>query len=94
MIFPRIHLNGTNGRALYNDYKSAIEVLGDAIYAVEQITVHGRDYYVQATATGPDPSCVAMDEHRARITQLRNVYRDLTTIAINLQEQLFERKQS
>jgi hypothetical protein len=91
MIYPRIHLNGTGGETLLNEYGDAIEQLTDALYALQQVTVHGRDYYVQATATGPDPSSVAMDEHRARIKSLQGVLAELTAIYSNLGEQLCER---
>lgn len=95
MQFPRIHLNGTNGQRLLDEYKTAIRVLDVAIHTVEQVTVHGRDYYIiPRTPAAPDPSNVAYAEHRARLKQLQGVRMELLAIAANLQAQLDERKQS
>lgn len=92
MQHPRIHLNGTDGKVLLDEYHTAIEALQSAIMALERVTVHGRDYYVIARPAGaPDPSCVAMDEHRARLNKMREVVRDLVSIASNIQRQLVER---
>lgn len=93
MQFPRIHLNGTDGQQLLDEYHAAIAAVQSAIMTMERVTVHGRDYYVIARPAGaPDPSCVSMDEHRARLNKMRDVVRDLVSIAANIQAQLNERK--
>ena len=86
--FPRIHLNGTDGGALADEYMNGIVAVGAAIKAVEAITVHGRDYYVIDRLPGhPDPSSVAMAEHRARLFKLKEVHDELMAIAENVAEQ-------
>jgi hypothetical protein len=94
MRFPQIHLNGTSGATLLAEYQHAIFTLGSAISALEAVTVHGRDYYVQNTATGPDASVQAMNEHRARLNQLRGVLRELISIESSIQGQIEQRKTS
>jgi hypothetical protein len=94
MRYPTIHLNGTNGRVLLKEYTAAGNLLGATILALEAVTVHGRDYYVQNTATDPDASCEAMDEHQARLRKLRDVYTDLVLITGEIQSQLEYRQVS
>ena len=89
--FPRIHMNGTDGGVLGDEYLDALGAVDAAIKAVGAITVHGRDYYVLATATGPDPSVIAYREHASRLARLLTVRDELTAIAENIAEQNDER---
>ncbi len=47
MIAPTIHLNGTGRTVLLNEYRQAVEAVRTAEKIVREVTVHGRDYYVQ-----------------------------------------------
>lgn len=77
MILPTVHLNGTSRDALVGQYNDAAEAVYQAIRAMEQLDVNGRDYYPQ----GPTALSSAVREHRARIDLLCQVRRDLLAIA-------------
>lgn len=84
MQYPLIHLNGTNGQDLLDQYSAAMETLSDAIVALRGVDVHGRDYYT----INSDAASVAMKEHRARLSSLNTVLQDLEKIATNICEQI------
>lgn len=92
MQFPRINLNGTDGKVLLAEYRTAYETLATAIHEVEAITVHGRDY--QTAPDYPMAQLRARDEHHERIRKLRGVMEELAEIAINLNDQLMERSRA
>jgi hypothetical protein len=72
-MIPTIHLNGTGSKTLLEELETAHTAITEAIAAVQQITVHGRDYYVQ----GPHAYGQARTEMDARLTALEQVQRDL-----------------
>lgn len=84
MQYPCIHLNGTNGQDLLDQYSTAMETLSDAIAALRAIEVHGRDYYT----ISDDAASIAMREHRARLSSLNSVMQDLERIATNIYDQM------
>ena len=77
MMIPTIHLNGTSGTALLAELQEATDALRRAIHAVQQVTCHGRDYYVQGPAAYPQ----ARHEMDARLAALSQVERDLFDMA-------------
>jgi hypothetical protein len=85
--FPRIHLNGTDGRDLAEQYGAAITVLEIAIAAIREISVHGRDYYT----INDSASSVAMHEHRQRLARLELVKAELQLIYDDIFEQMSAR---
>lgn len=94
MRIPTIHLNGTSGETLRSEYFAAATAVGKAIDALSMVTVHGRDYYVQNTATSADASCEAMNEHRERINTLKKVRAELHAILDDIDDQLRARNAS
>jgi hypothetical protein len=76
MQLPAIHSNGTGKATLLREYRKGVEKVDDAIAAVRDITVHGRDYYI----IGPEAGSVAMEEHRDRLKRLEAVKDDLVAI--------------
>lgn len=90
--FPHIHLNGTDGGVLADEYAEAYRALTVAIEAMQKITVHGRDYYtIQRAPGGRDPTSLAYAEHLERLNRLRDVRNELAAIAMNIAEQNDER---
>jgi len=82
--FPRIHLNGTSGQTLFDEYEQALSYVRTAIKVMGQITVNGRDYYpISADATG-----IAIAEHRSRLDRLTAVAAELEEILTNISEQV------
>jgi len=86
---PRIHLNGTSGHVLAEEYGTALTMLDQAIEALSAVTVHGRDYY----PISPRAAMVAMDEHMARLKKLRQVQAELALIYGHIFRQLSEREE-
>jgi hypothetical protein len=74
---PTIHLNGTSKDALFQQVCNAIDAVHAAGDALAQATPNGRDYYPQ----GQEAIYAAMRQHEARMTKLREVARELETIA-------------
>ena len=84
MLIPTIHLNGTSGEDLLDQYAAAAEVVRKAIDAVCAAGPNARDYYVQ----GPDASLAVQREHEARVATLKRVRDDLAAIAEGIQDQI------
>lgn len=42
---PLVHLNGTGGETLYNEYRKALQAVCDAQEQLCAATLHARDYY-------------------------------------------------
>ena len=64
---PTIHLNGTGGDSLEQEYHAAYKAIDAAIDALYDATLNGRDYYPQ----GPGAYSQARAE---RDTALRQLY--------------------
>ncbi len=77
IAIPTIHLNGTSRDALLEAYCDAIQALHAAGRKLAATYPNGRDYYPQkAGALG-----IAINQHEARMNKLREIIRELNTIA-------------
>ena len=83
MMIPTIHLNGTSRDALLSELESAHAAIGAAIGALRQVTVHGRDYYVQSDCA----YALARHEMDVRLTALKDIANDVLTMHINIRSQ-------
>jgi hypothetical protein len=83
LVVPTIHLNGTGKKALLSEYVAAMNALHLAIDALHNVTVHGRDYYVQ----DENAIFVAMEQRREQFAKLESVRSELEAIAIAIDEQ-------
>jgi hypothetical protein len=84
MQMPLIHMNGTNGKVLLEQYMDAIEAVYAALEKVRAIDVNGRDYY----PISADAINVAFREKGARLAKIDAVYAELTAIAENISSQI------
>lgn len=88
MLIPTIHLNGTSGEVLRDQWTAAGKALTAAITALCDAGPNTRDYYVQ----GPDAPLTAQREHEARIKVLRQMHADVSAVVDGIEEQLHERE--
>ena len=88
MIFPTIHLNGSNGTVLELEYRAAYDAARELLSALEAIDLNARDYYVQ-----PDPQAfqIAREQSSARYVAVKNVRKKLETIILAISQQRTER---
>jgi len=85
---PVINLNGTSANSLVEEYKTASHALREAINAVQNITVHGRDF--QTAADGLYQK--ARDEQIARLRKLEEVQAELESLREQVYEQQLARR--
>lgn len=85
---PVINLNGTSAESLTSEYGEAIFALRAAINAVQNITVHGRDF--QTAADGLYQK--ARDEQIARLRKLEEVQAELESLREQVYEQQLARR--
>lgn len=83
-MIPTVHLNGTTGEVLVDQYTVAAQAVQKAIDAVCDAGPNSRDYYVQ----GPDASLAAQREHEARVAALKRVRDEMAAIAEAIQDQI------
>jgi hypothetical protein len=88
MQFPRIHLNGSHGPSLLEQYDDAIAALKTAQSFLRVIDVNNRDYYIISA----DAGTAAFAEHHARLKALDTITAELMTIAENIDAQLYDLK--
>lgn len=89
MIAPKIHLNGTDGRILRDQYQAAVTALFDAVTALEAIEIHGRDYY---TIVGDsDAVNKAFDTRRLMVERVNKIRKELFFVLDHIMNQLDER---
>jgi hypothetical protein len=84
VLIPTVHLNGSSGEVLLDQYTTAAEAIRKALDAVCNSGPNARDYYVQ----GPDAALAAQREHEARLASLKRVRDELAAIAEGIQDQL------
>lgn len=84
MMTPTVHLNGTDGNVLRDQYKEAADAVRAAIDAVCDAGPNARDYYVQ----GPDAYRAAQREHDARVEHLKRVRLELVALTEGIQDQV------
>lgn len=87
-IKPTIHLNGTAGADLLEQYTSANDALGVALKAMRGAWPNARDYYVQ----NPDTYRIATAEHTERIQKLLAVQGEILEIAEYLSQEMDPRE--
>ena len=83
LVIPTVHMNGTGKETLLREYVNAMNAVEKAVEALAQVTVHGRDYYVQ----GPDWIHAAMLQRCNQFEKLRAVRDELEMIAVAISEQ-------
>jgi len=81
MMIPTVHLNGTSKQNMLEELEVAHGAVNTAIDALRQVTVHGRDYYVQ----GEHAYLQARHEMDARLAALVAVQDDLLTMRVAIQ---------
>jgi hypothetical protein len=84
MLIPTVHMNGTTGEVLLDQYMTAAHAVQKAIDAVCDAGPNARDYYVQ----GPDAGLAAQREHAARVKALKTVRDELAAIMEGIQDQI------
>ena len=82
MKLPTVHINGTSRDALTTGYTTAYHAVSDALDALENVELNGRDYYPQ----GPHAFTEAIREHLERCVALRVVRDQLCDIVQHLME--------
>lgn len=88
MLFPTIHLNGTDPQVLLKKLEEAAMAINTAMEALQAAAPHGRDYYPQ----GDDVFFVAQREHIERQASLEKVSRDVEKLAWHVQDQIDVKK--
>lgn len=83
MMIPSVHLNGTGKANLLSELEEAHNALLVADQKLRQVTVHGRDYYVQ----GPSAYAQAREEMDRRILALDQIMRDMRALHAGVQGQ-------
>lgn len=92
MITPTIHLNGSHGPTLRDEYIKAMYAVHDAQVLLQQIDINPRDYYVQRQVDG-SPSTFTQ-ANMERLTMWRNlevVRAQLEEIAQSIENQVNDR---
>jgi len=84
MQLPTIHINGTPGQRLRDQYHIAALAAEEAVKAIQVVEFHARDYYVQ----GDGAFDQAQREHRERIKALVAVRDDFLVIARDIGRQM------
>ena len=84
MLTPTVHMNGTAGDVLRDQYATAADAVRKAIDAVCDAGPNARDYYVQGT----DAALTAQREHEARVKALKTVRDELAAIVEGIQDQI------
>lgn len=87
MRAPTIHLNGTSGDTLRDQYLDAAAALDRAIEVMQDAAPNARDYYPQ----GADAFREALLEHSERLVLIRRVMNDLDLLAEQVQNQIDQR---
>lgn len=83
MMIPSVHLNGTGKVNLLSELEEAHNALLVADQKLRQVTVHGRDYYVQ----GPAAYTQARTEMDARLAALETLMHDVREMHLAIQKQ-------
>lgn len=81
LTVPRLHMNGSSGHSLFEQYGRARESLYATIQAIEG--PNARDYYV----IDDQAFKKAQAEHRSRMQRLNGVLDEITTIQYGIAEQ-------
>jgi hypothetical protein len=84
IMTPTIHMNGSNAETLRREYLDAAIAAVDLLFALRNIDLNSRDYYVN-----PEPNAFnqARDQACARYTAVSKIRQELETIILSIQEQ-------
>lgn len=82
---PIIHSNGTGRKALIREAREAKKALGKAREALQNMTIHGRDFYVSSDY--PVNYNQAVAEHFERIDSISEIISDLSNYQAKILEQ-------
>ena len=85
VMTPTIHLNGSNGESLKNDYLEAYVAAGELLDKLKAIDLNARDYYVRPGGQADFQQACA--ESVARYAAVKNIRQELETIILSIQEQ-------
>lgn len=88
MIAPTIHLNGSNGERLRDQYLAIARALSEACSKVRILEIHGRDYYVNADSDAADKAFARKQEI---LTDLDKYFWEIMDVTKNIQDQLNQR---
>jgi hypothetical protein len=83
---PVINLNGTSAQNLIEEYKTAHTAVVDALEALRNVTINGRDFLK------PQDFQMARGEQIVRLEKLQEVANDLVELAQLVQNQIDARK--
>ena len=82
LITPRLNINGTSAVDLIDPRRKAIDLIGELVETLKQVTPNGRDY------PGDNDACVADRElHYDRIKALRDLQAALLQEAVQIMQQ-------
>lgn len=87
MQLPIISINGTSPGQLFEQYMNAAEKCEEALKALSELEVHGRDYVGRL---GTEAN-MAFEEHRKRVLELGKIVKDLCAIAAHVQKYVKEK---
>ena len=87
---PTLHLNGTSGTTLVEEYRDAYKAIDRAIDALAATTCNGRDFYPQ----GPDAYYRAREERQQALQKLREAQEYVELIWAGISDQMYEREQA
>lgn len=87
MIFPTVHLGGTSGADLLDDYCFVRSLLVGAQMAMIEKGPNARDYYLT-----PGAWELARVEHEMRVAGMRNLEKEYDAIIDNIGAQIDERE--
>jgi len=87
-MIPTVHMNGSSGEVLRDQWTAAWRALDGAISALCDAGPNARDYYVQGT----DAPIAAQREHEARVKMLRQMRDDVGAVVDGIEQQIFERE--
>lgn len=94
MMFPMIHLNGSSPERLLDDLAAAHDSLTQAVDALRRAAPNARDYYPLGALHdlqshfGVAAHTVAVEEHDARLTKLREVIEQIDQLQAHVLEQV------
>jgi hypothetical protein len=80
---PTVHLNGTNGKDLFEQVCEAAGAIQKALVVLLQAAPHGRDYYVQDSGAFEK----ARDEYYLRVEKLVTIEAEYRKIAEGIADQ-------
>lgn len=83
MKTPTVHSNGTGRATLLREAYTAQQALWAAMDAIRNMTVNGRDYYVQDAGA----HAIAIEEHLARVNKLRSLEDEIGQYVNAIEEQ-------